>query len=86
MLELENSEPGEPLLLHDEPIYLNKTIIGSTTSGNYSFNYKKNIAFGYIETHYSLDELTKNKLFIEVEKLKYAAKLLKKPLNKGLNK
>ena len=41
MLTLKDSKPGAPLLLHDEPIYLKDKIIGRTTSGNYSFNYKK---------------------------------------------
>ena len=48
MLSLKDSNPGQPLLLHDEPIYLEIRIIGRTTSGNYSFNYKKNLSFGYI--------------------------------------
>lgn len=33
--------PGEPLLLHDEPIYFKNKLVGSTTSSNYSFCYKK---------------------------------------------
>ena len=37
MLTLDKNIPGEPLLLHDEPIYLKDKIIGRTTSGNYSF-------------------------------------------------
>ena len=43
---LKNSKPGAPLLLHEEPIYLDNEIIGRTTSGNYSFNYNKNLSFG----------------------------------------
>ncbi|MDB2379182.1 FAD-dependent oxidoreductase, partial [Candidatus Pelagibacter bacterium] len=53
MLCLKNSKPGYPLLLHEEPIYLNNKIIGKTTSGNYSFNYNKNLSFGYIDSHLS---------------------------------
>ena len=41
MFILKDNKPGQPLLLHDEPIYLNDKIIGRTTSGNYSFNFKK---------------------------------------------
>ena len=48
MFTLKDSKPGEPLLLHDEPIYLENKIIGRSTSGNYSFNFRKNLAFGYI--------------------------------------
>jgi len=51
MLCLKNTKPGYPLLLHEEPIYLNNKIIGKTTSGNYSFNYNKNLSFGYINSN-----------------------------------
>ena len=81
MLTLNNSKPGEPLLLHDEPIYHNEKIIGRTTSGNYSFNYNKNMAFGYINSKLSKEELEKQKFIIEVEKLKYPASIILKPLN-----
>ncbi|NCV28570.1 MAG: aminomethyl transferase family protein, partial [Nitrosomonadales bacterium] len=47
MFTLKDSNPGEPLLLHEEPIYLDDKIIGKTTSGNYSFNFNKNMSFGY---------------------------------------
>ena len=84
MFTLKKKEPGYPLLLHDEPIFLGKKIIGRTTSGNYSFNYKKNLAFGYVDSKYSINELLKNDIFIEVEKFKYPVDLLLKPL-KGNN-
>ena len=80
MLSLKNSKPGEPLLLHDEPIYLEDKIIGQTTSGNYSFNFKKNISFGYINSNNSIEDIKNKKLFIEVEKQKYAVNLELKPL------
>ena len=81
MLTLNNSEPGKPLLLHDEPIYDTKGIIGRTTSGNFSFNYNKNLAFGYINSNLSKEDLVNEKLFIEVEKKKYPASIILKPLN-----
>ena len=81
MLTLENSKPGEPLLLHDEPIYLEDKIIGRTTSGNYSFNFEKNLAFGYVNLEHDLEYLIDKNLYIEVEKKKYNAILLSKPLN-----
>ena len=61
------------MLLHDEPIYLKDKIIGRTTSGNYSFNYKKNLSFGYVKSEYSNEELAKMNLYIEVAKQKYQA-------------
>ena len=73
MLSLKNSSPGHPLLLHEEPIYLDDEIIGKTTSGNYSFNYNKNLSFGYVETKRSNAELTKMNLYIEVAKKKHLA-------------
>ena len=81
MLTLNDSKPGEPLLLHDEPIYNDKGIIGRSTSGNYSFNYNKNLAFGYVNSELSKEELAKENLFIEVEKKKYPASVILKPLN-----
>ena len=80
MLSLKNSQPGNPLLLHEEPIYLEDKIIGRTTSGNYSFNYKKNLSFGYIKAEYSTDQLVKGNLYIEVEQKKYSAFIELKPL------
>jgi 4-methylaminobutanoate oxidase (formaldehyde-forming) len=71
MFTLKESEPGKPLLLHDEPIYIDDKIIGRSTSGNYSFNFKKNLVFGYIKNDLSNDELQSKNLFIEVEKKKY---------------
>jgi glycine cleavage system aminomethyltransferase T len=71
MLSLSDSVPGTPLLLHEEPIYLKDKIIGKTTSGNYSFNYKKNLSFGYVKSEYSNEELGKMDLYIEVAKKKY---------------
>ena len=83
MLILKDSKPGYPLLLHEEPIYLNDTIIGKTTSGNYSFNYDKNLSFGYIQSNLTNDELLNKDLFIEVEKIKYSAEILTKPLKQN---
>jgi 4-methylaminobutanoate oxidase (formaldehyde-forming) len=80
MLALKDSKPGEPLLLHEEPIYLDDKIIGKTTSGNYSFNYNKNLSFGYINCHFSNEQLFDKNLYIEIEKKKYSAELLTKPL------
>ena len=80
MLCLKESNPGEPLLLHDEPIYLDDKIIGVTTSSNFSFNYNKNLSFGYIKSDFNNKELLKKNLYIEIEKIKYPAEILLKPL------
>ena len=73
MLTLKNSKPGTPLLLYEEPIYLEDKIIGRTTSGNYSFNYKKNMSFGYVSSLHSNEELSKMDIYIEVAKQKFPA-------------
>ena len=83
MLTLKDNKPGSPLLLHDEPIYYNDKIIGRTTSSNYSFNFKKNLAFGYITNNHSTKELLTNDIFVEVEKQKYKAILIEKPLKQS---
>jgi len=71
---------GSPLLLHEEPIYLEDKIIGRTTSGNYSFNYKKNLSFGYVSSTHSNEELSKMDLYIEVAKQKFPAMVEIAPL------
>ena len=81
MLTLQNNKPGEPLLLHDEPIYLEDKIIGRTTSGNFSFNFDKNLAFGYVKEDLIHKNQNGSKLYIEIAKKKYPADLLLGPLN-----
>ena len=86
MLTLKNNKPGSPLLLHDEPIYCEDKIVGRTTSGNYSFNYNKNMSYGYINLASSIEELAKKTFFIEVEKKKYEANMLTQTLHDPKNK
>jgi len=85
MLTLKSSQPGSPLLLHDEPIYCEGKIVGRTTSGNYSFNYKKNMSFGYINLILPIEELAKKNFSIEVEKKLYEAVLHIEPLHDPKN-
>ena len=80
MLTLDDSTPGNPLALHFEPIYIDGKICGNTTSANYSFNYNKNLLFGYVSTDLSIEELSNKKIQVEIEKKKYQASLLLKPL------
>ena len=82
MLTLKENKAGEPLMLHDEPIYLDGKIIGRTTSGNYSFNFDKNLVFGYVKIEEDLSSLKNKPIEIEVEKTKYKAEILLEPLNK----
>ena len=80
MFTLDVNLPGKPLLLHDEPIYLGNSIIGRTTSGNHSFCFNKNLSFGYINSGNKPEDLINKDIFIEVEKQKFSAKILKNPL------
>ena len=86
MLSLKESQPGLPLMLHDEPIYCDNQIVGRTTSCNYSFVYKKNMALGYINLCNSKKELAKKFFFIEVEKKRYEAVLHENILHDPENK
>ena len=70
MMVLKDNKPGQPLLLHEEPIYLDDKIIGRTTSGNYSFNFEKNISFGYVNSGNTIENLIDKNLSIEIEKKK----------------
>ena len=82
MLTLKENNPGKPLLLNEEPIYLNDKIIGRTTSGNYSFCFNKNLTFGYVNGNISNVRLKNEDLFVEVAKTKHAAELQTQSLNK----
>ena len=81
MFVLKDTKPGEPLLLHEEPIYLEDKIIGRTTSANYSFCFNKNLSFGYVNSGNTIETLKDKNLFIEVEKIKYPVEILLRPLN-----
>ncbi len=63
MFVLQDNKPGEPLLLHEEPIYFENKIIGRTTSGNYSFCYNKNLFFGYVNSENSYETFKNKKNF-----------------------
>ena len=85
-LDQENN-PGNPLLLHEEPIYMDEKIVGKTSSGQYSFYYKKSISMGHItlaET-FNLNEIKNNKFEIEVAKKRYLARLNIEPLHDAKN-
>ena len=45
------------------------------------FNFNKNLAFGYLNIEKDINSIEKNLLEIEIEKNKYKAEILSKPLN-----
>ena len=85
MFKLENSTPGNPLILHDEPIYYDGKIVGETTSGNFSFCYNVNMAFGYIDSKIEKKAVENNFFEIEVATKKFKAKILLEPLHDPKN-
>ena len=86
ILSLQDCKPGFPLLLHDEPILNKGKIVGRTTSGNYSFNFKKNISFGYVDSDLNLNSNLSNNIEIEVERKKYKGIIEPYPLHDPENK
>ena len=84
MCTINDSKPGNPLVLHDEPIFYDNKIVGESTSGNYSFKYDKNLVFGYVTKKIDLENNT-GKLEIEIAKKRYKLSLLNKPLHDPLN-
>ena len=84
MFTVDHSKPGNPLILHDEPIFFKNHIVGETTSGNYSFNYDKNLVFGYIDKSLKLANSVE-KLEVEIAKKRYKLTLLEKPLHDPSN-
>ena len=46
---LPGCEPGAPLLLHEEPIWRDGMIVGTTTSGGYAFTLGCPISMGYVK-------------------------------------
>ena len=48
---------------------------------DFYFNYSKNLAFGYINSGLSSDQIDKQAFEIEVEKKKYSASVVTRPLN-----
>ena len=55
---------------------------GKTTSGNYSFNFNKNLTFGYIKTDLTNKELVDKELFVEVERKMYPILIQTEPLKR----
>jgi len=84
MCTINNSKPGKPLVLHDEPIFCKNKLVGETTSGNYSFNYNKNLVFGYVDKDIDLEKESEN-FEIEIAKKRYRISLLNEPLHDPKN-
>ena len=84
MFTINDAEPGNPLALHDEPIFLENKIVGESTSGNYSFCYDKSMVFGYVTSKVDIDK-NSDKFEIEIAKKRYKLNLIKEPLHDSAN-
>ena len=79
MFTINDAEPGNPLALHDEPIFLENKIVGESTSGNYSFFYDKSMVFGYVSRKKVDIDKNCDKFEIEIAKKRYKLNLIKEP-------
>ena len=79
--------PGNPLMLHEEPIYMDDKIVGKTSSGQYSFNYNKSISMGHIQldNNFEINDIKDRRFEIEVAKKRYEAHINTKPLHDPKN-
>ena len=84
MFTLKDSKPGQPLLLHEEPIYLeNKSLEEQPQEIIHSVD--KNLSFGYVNSGNTIDTLKDKNLFIEREDAN-SIEILTKPLNTKISK
>ena len=85
MFLIHDAEPGNPLALHDEPIFLENKIVGESTSSNFSFFYNKSMVFGYVSSKVDINK-NYDKFEIEIAKKRYKLNLIKEPLHDPTNK
>ena len=62
-------------------------LVGKTSSGVYSFNYKKSISMGHVKLDeiFKLSDITNNSFEIEVAKKRYKAELNLQPMHDAKN-
>ncbi|NIR30811.1 MAG: FAD-dependent oxidoreductase [Gammaproteobacteria bacterium] len=76
-------EDPEPLLYHDEPIYLGDTIVGRTTSGRYGHTVGAPVGLGWVEDRdgraITSDYLAQGEFSVEVAGERVGARLALKP-------
>lgn len=83
---LEQDDENAPMMFHEEPIYRNGVLVGSTTSGAWGHRIGKSIGMGYITCPESeggratKDWIESGKYEIEIAWKRYAATVQLKPL------
>jgi glycine cleavage system T protein len=75
-------EDPQPLLYHNEPIYRDGKLVGTTSSANYGHHLGRAIAMGYVRNEGGVDAgfITGGKWEIEVGLKRFAARASLKPL------
>ncbi len=58
---------SRPLLLHDEPLFLNDKWVGRTTSGGMAMRTDKPLCFGYVDTTLVGDNIAGTKFTVQVQ-------------------
>ena len=78
---LEDDSDAAPLMYHEEPIYRNGDLIGSTTSGSWGHRVGKSLALGYLhnEGGVTKDFVDEGTYEIEIGWKRYAAKAQLRP-------
>jgi 4-methylaminobutanoate oxidase (formaldehyde-forming) len=76
-LALEDSSADAPLMYHEEPIYRDGVIVGSTTSGAWGHRVERSLGMGYVkcEDGVSKDWIDAGKWEVEIAWKRYPAKV-----------
>ena len=74
---LEDDSSDAPMMYHEEPIYRDGKIVGSTTSGSWGHRLQKSLALGYVhdEDGVTKDYLDSGQFEIEIAWKRYPAKV-----------
>ena len=57
----------DPILLHDEPIFRNKKLVGTTTSGAFGYTLGRSVGMGYVQTPKNSDKAWLEQASYEIE-------------------
>ena len=82
VLALEDNSASAPMMYHEEPIYRDGVIVGSTTSGAWGHRVNASIGMGYVNNPEGVtaEWLASGKWEIELAWKKYPARVQLQPL------
>ncbi len=80
-LALDDNSTNAPMMYHEEPIYRDGVLVGSTTSGAWGHRVRKSLALGYVKSDsvVSKDWLESGKWEVEIAWKKYPAQIQLQP-------